>query len=420
MKKLLLLVLLLPSIAYGQGWQIPPPAGTPRAYPTPGTPMNRANVDIYGNQQVVAVSGGGSGLSQSVIPVSDNVGLNGLPTAGVGYHNVSTVTATTGSTTTVIAITGIESSAKVGDAVQALANTTTTANRRNWSIITTVATNAITVSPAFTTAPVNGDTFSLLRPVPLMLNNFAGATTTLPVNIDSTGQPSNTTGILKLENGVAADGDAGVAAWSVRNEGAADFGNSNLDYNPFATTRAGAAYSIMSTSFGGATPGKEVAADEDSAFAASDAGVKVLGQAVSAISQLVGTTGDVAPPSMDLGNRVVTTNAPAGETWQGCGTATASTADVAIKAAVASNRIYVTSITCSSSSATTATNINFKDGSTVIAVGGTNQMATTSAGTFTATFPTPLRGTVNTALNFNTAVSTSSVICCGAGYISTI
>ena len=276
-------------------------------------------------------------------------------------------------------------------------------------------------SVAFAQAlPIRNDTPTTLRDLGANLNvgrNFAvdqygRLQCVMPAGVANTP--------VKLENGVAADGDAGVAVWAVRNEGAVDFGNANLDYNPIAVTRSGAVEVIMNTAFNGTSGGKDIAANEDSAFADADAVVKVGAQALSAIAQSVGTTGDVAPPSMDLGNRLVTTNAPAGETWQGCGTATASTADVAIKAAVASNRIYVTSITCSSSDADNATNINFKDGSTVIAVGGVSQMATTSAGTFTATFPTPLRGTANTALNFNTAVSTSSVICCGAGYISTI
>lgn len=106
------------------------------------------------------------------------------------------------------------------------------------------------------------------------------------------------------------------------------------------------------------------------------------------------------------------------ELWSGCGTATASTSNVAIKAAVASGYIYVTSITCASSSASTATNINFKDGTSVIAVGGVSQMATASNGCFSASFTVPLKLTKNTAFNFNTDVSVTSVICCANGYVS--
>lgn len=105
------------------------------------------------------------------------------------------------------------------------------------------------------------------------------------------------------------------------------------------------------------------------------------------------------------------------EDWQACGTSTASTSDIPIKAALTNAFIYVTSITCASSDADNASNINFKDGTTVIAVGGVNQMATTSAGTFVANFLTPLRTSKNSAFNFNAAVSTSSIICCATGYV---
>ena len=125
-------------------------------------------------------------------------------------------------------------------------------------------------------------------------------------------------------------------------------------------------------------------------------------------------------PAIAFGQGILPSKDFTPTTWQGCGTATASTSDVAIKAALTNAKIYVTSITCSSSAAATATNINFKDGSTVIAVGGVSQMAATADGAFSATFPVPLAVSKNTAFNFNTAVSTTSVICCGAGFISTI
>ena len=122
------------------------------------------------------------------------------------------------------------------------------------------------------------------------------------------------------------------------------------------------------------------------------------------------TTSEAFAQALPVMNRIP-------EDWQACGTATASTSDVAIKAALTNAFIYVTSITCASSDADNATNLNFKDGTTVIAVGGVNQMATTSAGTFIANFLTPLRTSKNAAFNFNTAVSTSSVICCATGYV---
>jgi hypothetical protein len=42
----------LSSTVRAQGWQVAPGVGTPRAANTPGTPMEKANVDIYGNQMI--------------------------------------------------------------------------------------------------------------------------------------------------------------------------------------------------------------------------------------------------------------------------------------------------------------------------------------------------------------------------------
>ncbi len=225
------------------------------------------------------------------------------------------------------------------------------------SPVQSVAANTITVSNAFPVAPANGNAFLIFRPVPWTFGVGANSTNSIPfVNLDLDNQNSIQKGILK---------------------------------------------------------------DEDRAALSLDAGVPIFGKLQSAITSDAAAD-DYSWFKADTGGRTITAPAPAGEMWVSCGTATASTADVAIKALVASNRIYVSSVTCASSDADNATNINFKDASTVIAVGGVNQMATTSAGTFTASFPTPLRLASGTAFNFNTAVSTSSVICCGAGWISTI
>lgn len=242
-----------------------------------------------------------------------------------------------------------------------------------------------------------------------------------PMSVDSTGRLFINPGVSgsalgKTEDAVAASGDIGVMCLGVGNTNLGSTLAASGDYIPFATNTAGAVYVIPAATTDGASAAKL----EDVASAASDGLMSVGGIREDALTTNTGTTGDYTPFKADGNGRQIITYAPPGESWQGCGTATASTSDVAIKAAVASNRIYVTAITCASSDADNATNINFKDGATVIAVGGVNQMATTSAGTFTARFMPPLRGTVNTAFNFNTAISTSSVICCGSGYISVL
>jgi hypothetical protein len=107
-------------------------------------------------------------------------------------------------------------------------------------------------------------------------------------------------------------------------------------------------------------------------------------------------------------------------TRQACGTATGVTSDVAMLPAVAGNRNYVTSITCKNTSTTVGPTLDFKDGTTIIAVGGIPATSATGTltGSFTHTFTVPLRGTVNTAVNFATNTATTSVVCCANGYIS--
>lgn len=123
------------------------------------------------------------------------------------------------------------------------------------------------------------------------------------------------------------------------------------------------------------------------------------------------TAGEALAQALPVMNRIP-------EDWEACGTATSSTSNVAIKAALTNAFIYVTGISCQSSDADNSTDLNFKDGTTVISVGGVNQMAATSSGTFTDSFLTPLKVSKNTAFNFNTAVSTASVVCCARGYVS--
>lgn len=105
-----------------------------------------------------------------------------------------------------------------------------------------------------------------------------------------------------------------------------------------------------------------------------------------------------------------------GSTFQSCSAAATTTADTAIKTAVAANRMYITSISCSNTSAV-ASSLQIKDGATVIYVGAVGTQAATGGG-FNVSLPTPLRGSVNTALNFNMVTTATSTTCCAAGYIS--
>lgn len=296
-----------------------------------------------------------SSYLQEALPISSNTNLGGLGVLPIQAVDTAGLTATTGSTTTSIKITGVESTARVGDIL--LGTGGNAPNIRAWSYVTAVATNTLTVANAFPATVVNNETFELLRPAPLISTAGAGGTYRVSPNfqLDTAYQQNTTSGLMKTEDLAASSGDAIVAAGFVSQD-------------PLTLDQ--------------------------------------------------GTTGDYVVPKTDRMGRSLITFAPAGESFQSCGTATATTSDVAIKASVASNRIYVTAIVCKNTSATVASSLDFKDGSTVMAVGGISQMAAGAAGSFSATFPVPLRGTSATALNFATNVSTSSVTCCASGYVS--
>lgn len=220
------------------------------------------------------------------------------------------------------------------------------------------------------------------------------------------------------EDAPHVSGDIGQFSLAVRNSAGSSLTNTDGDYSPFGVDQFGSIYGDISYDHQASTT-LGILHAEDVAAASADAGVAALYITQDPLVVDQSTTGDYAVPKVDRSGRTITTPAPASETWQACGTATAVTSDVAIKAAVASNRIYVTAITCKNTSATVASSLDFKDATTVIAVGGIAQMAAASAGSFVANFSPPLRGTSNTAFNFATNISVSSVTCCGSGYIAT-
>ncbi len=230
------------------------------------------------------------------------------------------------------------------------------ANIGVWSTVSAVTVNSITISNALPATPTIGDSFHILRPQPLSVNVNSGGSVfnSLNVAVSSDSQTSNSTGLLKPEDATAASGDAGVAS---------------------------------------------------------------LYLAESAIIQQVSGTTDYGVPKIDLGGRVVVTNAPAGEMWSSCSAQITTTASTQVRAAVASNRLYVTNFSCSNSSAT-ASNFAIQDGATIIWRGAFPALA--SGGSYVINFTTPLRGTVNTALKVVLGSAGTDTFCCASGYISTI
>lgn len=131
----------------------------------------------------------------------------------------------------------------------------------------------------------------------------------------------------------------------------------------------------------------------------------------------VSSTGDAQFMLADAEGRFAVNayGANVAEFFSSCSSAITGTSRTAIKAGVASNRIYVTSITCSNNSAVTS-QMSFTDGAgaqlaagNVTALGGTG---------FDATFPVPLRGTVNTDFSVTLTTTATSTICCANGYIA--
>lgn len=222
---------------------------------------------------------------------------------------------------------------------------------------------------------------------------------------------------IRDEDSAFAASDALMMSGAVNNNALSNFNTTSGDVTPFAVGNIGNLYTSLyrDSAIGGSSPIRA----EDSAFGDGETGIVSLGIAVSAISQGVGASGDVAPPSMDLGNRTVTTNAPAGEMWSNCSASNTGTSDVAIKAAVASNRIYVTSISCFNTAAVSSSMI-FKSAAASIYVGGIGNSTLQGVAYWEHSLPTPLRLNNNEAFNFAMGTTATATTCCAAGYISTI
>lgn len=229
-------------------------------------------------------------------------------------------------------------------------------------------------------------------------------------------------------NGIYAEDSAFPASGSlmvqggVNNRGYATTFNSTLgDATPLGVGDSGNLYSTLVYD-GTISTANTPIQKEDSTVTSGDAGIGVFGQRLDQLATgQTGSNTEYAYFLVDTLSRqyVNAWGAAVTEFFSTCGTATATTADVAMKAAAGAGvRNYVTGISCKNTSATTATSLDFKDGTTAIAAGGIAQMATASPGSFTMTFNTPLRGSANTAVNFATNVSTTSVVCCATGFTS--
>lgn len=398
---------------------------------------------------IAAISGGGE--TMSVIPVSNATNLNGVPAGMVGWQQVGTDTAETSSTTTVINAT--THAARVGDILNFTAGTA--GNIGVWSVVSAVTANTITLTNALPATPANGDAFSIMRPQPFYLqredeSSFSGALGVLGIGYTNEGQGTlnsvdgdwgspaytrrgNTPATIVYDPGIG--GAAAEANQAVRSEDIAfpaagalvmSGAVNNRNFSAFNSTN-GDALPIMAGDKGvvGIMPmydssisgGSSPLTLEDQALANGQAIYLVGTQAQDPITADV-VSGDATYAKTDTGGRTITTYAPAGEMFSSCSSAITGVSRTAIKTAVASNRIYVTSITCSNNSAV-ASQASFSDGAgTQLAAANIGTLA--SGGTFAASFPTPLRGSVNTDFSVTMTTTSTSTICCANGFISTI
>lgn len=94
----------------------------------------------------------------------------------------------------------------------------------------------------------------------------------------------------------------------------------------------------------------------------------------------------------------------------------AGTGDTAVIAAQgAGNRIYLSALTVVNESATVATRVDIKDGTTVIW-----RVFVPINSAHTVTFPVPLRLTANTALNMAAAVAVTTAYFAAVGFVSPV
>lgn len=354
LNKIIALLLLFPSAVFAQGWQIPPPAGTPRALATPGTTMNRANVDTLGNQQVLSVNAGGSagftpgtgatdlGKAEDASHVSESTGVMGL---GVSQGALSVL-------------------------VDALGEYVPQAISRQGTAF---------VSPRYD------------------------------------GTVPQTEAVIKREDEVAATAEALVGVAGVVNTGFA-IPAANGDYAALTLGTWGQGLSTPVYD-GNLSAAQQAVAQEDNVMNGGDAGVKILVQTQDPLTVDQGGAYDAGFLKTDRAGRTITTLAPAGEMWQSCTSPMTGTGDVSLKALVGSNRIYVTNLTCSNTAAVSSL-IFFKDGLTTIYVGGVGNSTLQGVANYVNTLPVPLRLTSGTAFNVAMGTTATSTTCCASGYIS--
>lgn len=254
--------------------------------------------------------------------------------------------------------------------------------------------------------------------IPIATNTYGAAL----VNLDATTVISAGNQPVRLEDAAFAASDAVMMVGYVNNEGAGiSFNTTSGDVVPPTANRYGAQYVIQSSALMGSS---DIAASfmkaEDATASSGEWGAHILGKRLDVLATgETGSNNEYSTPIVDTLARLYVNpwGAAVTEFWQSCSASNTGTSDTAIKAAVASNRIYTTNISCFNTAAV-ASSFEIKDGSTVIYAGGISNSTLAGVAYWEHTFNTPLRGTVNTALNFDMATTATATTCCATGFIS--
>lgn len=147
--------------------------------------------------------------------------------------------------------------------------------------------------------------------------------------------------------------------------------------------------------------------------AITDAPLNVGAQAVSSENSAVTTARKVQLVADLVGKLIVLPYANPENFVNGTTAAIVDTTSTStIAAQGAGVRTYITQVTVSNSHATVGTFVKILDGSTIIH----EAYAAAAGGGFTATFPVPLRGTANTAVNTQCVTTGANVIASVSGY----
>jgi hypothetical protein len=320
---------------------------------TPSGTIFPIAVDAAGKVITASDPSSGSGLSASPIQTAFSTGLAGHLNGLVGFQTDVSDAIEADSTTTVLNLTA--HSAQPGDIIR---YRSAGANFGAVSAVKSVTANTVTLTHALPATPTLADNITIMNPRPISAHGAAANN---------------------------ADGFGLGVAISIDNQGGAN--------------------------------GPYILKSEDTAHVTGDAGVFTLGVSTTSLTSRA-ANGDYIQQSCDLAGRTLVSQAPPEVMFSAQNAAPITdTTSTSVKAAVASNRNYVTDISITNTSSV-ASLINILDGAAILDTLLVPPVAI--GGQVVRSYLTPLRGSVNTAVNAQCATTATSTIVTIQGFTSLI